>query len=83
MQFALISKRLPATRYFSSYYAAKQHAKALGFTPRQYKIEEQENRAIPLSPEDYAALERAMQWPEDLKTWDRTATPTRLTEIKI
>lgn len=40
MQFALISKRLPATRYFASYSSAKAHAKALGFTPRQYKIEE-------------------------------------------
>lgn len=40
MQFALTSKRLPATRYFASYSSAKAHAKALGFTPRQYKIEE-------------------------------------------
>lgn len=44
MQFALISKRLPATRYFTSYSSTKAHAKALGLTPRQYKIEEQQTK---------------------------------------
>lgn len=39
-QYALISKRLPATRYFGSFSAARAHAKALGFSTRQYKIEE-------------------------------------------
>ena len=28
-------------------------------------------RVIPLSQEEYRELERAMQWPEDLKRWDR------------
>lgn len=40
MQYRLTSKRLPAPRYFASFYAAHQHAKALGFSRRQFQIEE-------------------------------------------
>lgn len=47
--FALISKRLPATRYFASYSSAAAEAKALGFTKRQYIIEEQ-YRGVPINP---------------------------------
>lgn len=83
MQFALISKRLPATRYFASYSAAKAHAKALEFTPRQYKIEEQTDREIPVTTEQYAELERALQWTEDRAKWDKRAKPTNLTEIGL
>lgn len=39
------------------------------------------DRDIPLTVEQYAELERAMQWPEDLERWDRIAKPTNLTEI--
>lgn len=38
-------------------------------------------RVIPLSKDEYKALERAMQWPEDLAAYDRANTPTNLTEI--
>lgn len=38
-------------------------------------------KEIPLTPEQYKELERAMQWPEDLAQWDKTNTPTNLKEI--
>ncbi len=41
------------------------------------------DKVIPLSKEEYNELERAMQWPEDLERWDRTNTPTPLTEIPL
>ena len=37
-QYALVSKRLPATRYFGTFSGARAHAKALGLSTRQYKI---------------------------------------------
>lgn len=42
-----------------------------------------DKRVIPLSPEEYAELERALQWPEDLERWDRNAKPTNLVEIPL
>jgi len=36
---------------------------------------------IQLTPAQYAELERAMQWPEDLPRYDRNARPTPLHEI--
>lgn len=39
------------------------------------------DKDIKLTPEEYSALERAMQWPEDLAKYDRIAKPTNLMEI--
>lgn len=39
------------------------------------------DREIPLTPEEYSELERALQWPEDLDRWDRIARPTKLSEV--
>lgn len=39
------------------------------------------DRGIKLTEEEYADLERAMQWPEDIKQYDRIAKPTNLSEI--
>ena len=39
-------------------------------TPIQYKI-------IKLTDEEYKALERALQWPEDLPAYDRLNTPIK------
>jgi len=36
-------------------------------------------RVIELTDEDYAALERALQWPEDLEAYDRLNTPIKAT----
>lgn len=36
--YALNSRRLPSTRYFVNYSAAREHAKALGLSRRQYRI---------------------------------------------
>lgn len=43
-------------------------------TPTKHKV-------IKLTPQEYAELERAMQWPEDLPMYDRTCAPTKLTEL--
>ena len=42
-----------------------------------------DRRVIKLTREEYLALERAMQWPEDLPAWDRAhdTTPTNMAEI--
>lgn len=37
-----------------------------------------QTRFIELSDEDFDALERAMQWPEDLEAYDRLNTPIRV-----
>lgn len=42
--YALISKVLPATRYFVSFSGAYNHAKALGLSKRSYKIKEPANQ---------------------------------------
>jgi DNA-binding PadR family transcriptional regulator len=42
-----------------------------------------DRRVIELTPDEREALERAMQWPEDLERFDRIAKPTNLTEIQI
>lgn len=39
------------------------------------------DRDIPLTQEQYSALERALQWPEDLPKYDAVAKPTALTEV--
>jgi hypothetical protein len=36
-----------------------------------YGIDGKEQNIIELTDEEFAALERAMQWPEDLAKWDR------------
>jgi hypothetical protein len=36
-------------------------------------------RVIELTDEDDAALERALQWPEDLEAYDRLNTPIKAT----
>lgn len=38
---------------------------------------------IQLTEEEYAELERAMQWPEDLAKYDKINSPTNLSEIDI
>lgn len=40
-------------------------------TPTEYKI------VVKLSDEERQALERALQWPEDLAAWDRLNTPIK------
>lgn len=50
---------------------------------RQYKIIELEDKAIPLSNQEYQSLERALQWPEDLAQYDKNAKPTNLPEIGL
>ena len=50
---------------------------------RAAEIEHKTARTIQLTPEQADELTRAMQWPEDLEQFDRTAQPTNLTEIKI
>ena len=39
-------------------------------TPIQYKV-------IKLTDKEYKALERALQWPEDLPAYDRLNTPIK------
>lgn len=39
------------------------------------------DREIPLTQQEYSALERAMQWPEDLAKYDRIAKPTNLMDL--
>ena len=41
------------------------------------------DKDIPLTPEEYSELERALQWPEDLEKYDRIAKPTNLLEISL
>ena len=41
------------------------------------------DRDIQLTDEQYAELERALQWPEDLEKYDSVAKPTNLTELGI
>lgn len=41
------------------------------------------DKKIPLNQQDYAKLERAMQWPEDLPAYDKLNKTTNLTEIGI
>ncbi len=45
------------------------------------ETESPDQAVIALTPEEYNDLERAMQWPEDLARWDRTNTPTPVTEM--
>jgi len=40
-------------------------------------------KIIELTLEEYLALERAMQWPEDLAAWDRLNTPINGSELGI
>lgn len=40
-----------------------------------------DQRTIKLTPEQYRALERAMQWPEDLSQYDRNNEPTNMGAI--
>lgn len=40
-------------------------------------------RIIKLSDKQYKELERALQWPEDVKAWDKLNTPTNLSELPI
>jgi len=47
------------------------------------ETESPDRRQIPLSRDAYLALERALQWPEDLSVYDRLSTPTLLTEVVI
>lgn len=44
-------------------------------------IKSKGDKDIPLTPAEYSALERAMQWPEDLPAWDRLNKPTNLSEL--
>ena len=39
------------------------------------------DREIPLTPEQYADLKRALMWPEEREHYDRVSKPTRLTEL--
>ena len=50
---------------------------------RAAELEDKAARTIQLTPEQAEELARAMQWPEDLEQFNRTAKPTNLTEIKI
>ena len=50
---------------------------------RAAELEDKAARTIQLTPEQAEELTRAMQWPEDLEQFNRTAKPTNLTEIKI
>lgn len=52
---------------------------------RSFVVRNQNHRdkVIKLTQEQYSAFERAMQWPEDIKAYDRLNTPTKLTEIQI
>lgn len=43
-------------------------------TPTQVEI-------IELTPAELRALERALQWPEDVAAWDRANTPTNMATI--
>lgn len=40
-----------------------------------------DQRVIPLTSDEYLALERAMQWPEDLAAYDRSNKPTNMAEV--
>ena len=45
------------------------------------KTNSKDQRVIPLTREEYLALERAMQWPEDLAAYDRSNKPTNMAEV--
>ena len=40
-----------------------------------------DQKVIELTKAEYAALARALQWPEDLPQWDKDNTPTNMREI--
>lgn len=39
------------------------------------------DRVIKLTRDEYLALERALQWPEDLPAYDRSNTPTNFADV--
>ena len=41
----------------------------------------QNQRVIELTQKQFAELQRAMQWPEDLPQWDKDNTPTNFGAI--
>ena len=40
-----------------------------------------DQKVIELTKVEYAALARALQWPEDLPQWDKDNTPVNMREI--
>ena len=44
-----------------------------------YGADGKQTKVIELTDKEYAELERAMQWPEDLKEYDRLNTPVYAT----
>jgi hypothetical protein len=44
-----------------------------------YDADGKEKTVIELTEKDFADLERAMQWPEDLAAYDRLNTPIKAT----
>lgn len=47
----------------------------------RYLLETSDGQRIPLTEEEAKALERMLQFPEDLPAYDRLNSPTRLPEV--